>query len=82
MKELKAIVEQIEASFPWLTCTIDDGSIIAEQDYECDEETDAGDVADAARETGQVIEVHFPRLEMTEYYCHRCKYAITEFKLK
>lgn len=62
---------------------IHDNEIVFEEDYEmdCDEKTDQ-DCYETAKENGEMIIEKFPQLEISDYYCHRSKYAIVCLKLK
>lgn len=40
------------------------------------------DCCDTARENGEMIIAKFPMLEISNYYCHRSKYAIVHLKFK
>ena len=58
-------------------------TIIIEDYYEMTEyEKNSDDCCDVARENGESIIDKFPELEITEYLCHRNKYAITYLKMK
>ena len=61
--------------------SIDDDTIIVEEHWEGDCKND-DDCCDFAREIGEDILRELPYLEVTEYYCHRHKYAIVNLRLK
>lgn len=83
MKILEQIKEQIKIEFNHFKFFIDDNEIIIEEDYEIGEdEKNDDDCCDVARENGESIIEKFPTLEISNYYCHRHKYAIVVLKLR
>lgn len=81
---LNKLCDAIRAEFSWIeTCFVENDEIIVEEGYEQDEdEKNDDDCCDKARENGELIVEQFPQLEVSEYYCHRHKYAIVDLKLK
>lgn len=82
---LEEIKSKISTEFAWVcdNIFIEDGEIIIEEDYEMGEdEKNSDDCCDTARENGEMIIEKFPMLEISNYYCHRSKYAIVSLKLK
>ena len=81
---LEEIRKQIVVEFNWIyDCLIDGNEIIIEEKYEMGEdEKNSDDCCDTARENGEMIIEKFPMLELSNYYCHRNKYAIVNLKVK
>lgn len=84
--ELEGIISSILVEFDWAhNCFIfiENGEIIIEEEYEMSEsEKNSDDCCDVARENGEIIIDKFPMLEVSNYYCHRSKYAIVNLRLK
>ena len=80
---LSGILESIKREFDFIeTAFIEDNEIIVEESYDMGEdEKNDDDCCDTARENGEMIIEKFPMLEISNYYCHRHKYAIVELKL-
>lgn len=81
---LEDILSDIKNKYNWIeNAFIEDNKIIIEGSYDMgiDEKND-DDCCDVARENGELIIKDFPMLEISEYYCHRHKYAIVELKIK
>lgn len=83
---LQDIKEQIIKDFDHIYSNeieIHDNEIVFEEDYEMDvdEKTDQ-QCYEIAKENGEMIIEKFPQLEISNYYCHRSKYAIVCLKLK
>lgn len=64
------------------TVFIDNDTIICEESWEDNGCKNDDDCYDQARENGEMIIKNYPTLEISNYYCHRHKYAIVELKLK
>ena len=81
---LEEIKNKILIEFDWIyNCFIDDDEIIIEEEYEMSEdEKNSDDCCDMARENGEMIIDKFPMLEISNYYCHRSKYAIVNLRIK
>ena len=81
---LEEIKNKILIEFDWIyNCLIDDNEIIIEEEYEMSEdEKNSDDCCDVARENGEMIIDKFPMLEISNYYCHRSKYAIVNLRMK
>ena len=80
---LGEVLLNIQKEFDWIeTAFIEDNSIVVEESYDMgsDEKND-DDCYDIARENGEIIIEKFPMLEISNYYCHRHKYAIVELRL-
>jgi len=80
---LSEVLLNIKEEFDWIeTAFIEDNEIVIEESYDMgsDEKND-DDCYDKARENGELIISKFPMLEISNYYCHRHKYAIVELKL-
>lgn len=80
---LGEVLSNIKKEFDWIeTAFIEDDKIVIEESYEVgsDEKND-DDCYDKARENGEMIIEKFPMLEISNYYCHRHKYAIVELRL-
>lgn len=73
----------IKKEFDWIENSfIEDNKIIIEEEYNMSEnEKNDDDCYDKARENGEMIIKKYPMLEITNYYCHRHKYAIVELTL-
>ena len=85
MKTLEHIRQEIieQTTFSPINLMVDKDILILEEPYRQEEwEKNDDDCYDAARENGEEIVEKFPELEMTEYLCHRHKYAVTYFELK
>ena len=84
MKTLEEIQSDIKQSVDWIhDCLVKDGTLIVEESYYMSEnEKNDDDCCDNARENGEYFIDKYPQLKMTNYYCHRHKYSIVEFKLK
>ena len=81
--DLQEIRLKIQSEFNYLHVLVDADEIIIEQEYEMSEdENNSDDCCDLARETGEMLVEKFPMLEISEYYCHRYKYAIVNLKKK
>lgn len=83
---LQKIKEQILKEFNHIDpieIEIHGDEIVIEEDYEMDddEKTDQS-CYEIAKENGEMIIEKFPQLEISNYYCHRSKYAIVCLKLK
>ena len=81
---LEEIAEQIRQKYIWWSSVfVEDNKIVFEEDYEMGEdEKNDNDCCDQAQVSGQIIIADFHMLEISNYYCHRHKYAIVELKLK
>ncbi len=81
---IEEIKNKILNEFDWIyECIIDGDEIIIEEEYEMGEdEKNSDDCCDEARENGEMIIEKFPMLEISDYYCHRSKYAIVNLKIK
>jgi len=81
---LEEIKNKILIEFDWIyNCLIDNNEIIIEEEYEMSEdEKNSDDCCDVARENGEMIIDKFPMLEISNYYCHRSKYAIVNLRMK
>jgi hypothetical protein len=81
---LEEIQNKILIEFDWIyNCFIDGNEIIIEEEYEMSEdEKNSDDCCDVARENGEMIIDKFPMLEISDYYCHRSKYAIVNLRIK
>lgn len=81
---LEEIKSKILIEFDWIyNCLINDNEIIIEEEYEMSEdEKNCDDCCDVARENGEMIIEKFPMLEISNYYCHRSKYAIVNLRMK
>lgn len=82
---LEEIKTKISIEFAWISDNIfiEDNEIIIEEDYEMGEdEKNSDDCYDTARENGEMIIEKFPMLEISNYYCHRSKYAIVNLRMK
>ena len=80
---LGEVLSNIKNEFDWIeTAFIEDDKIVIEESYEMgiDEKND-DDCYDKARENGEMIIEKFTMLEISNYYCHRHKYAIVELRL-
>ena len=82
--DLEKIKIQIEKEFDWIDHSfIEEEEIVIEEYYEMSEdEKNSDDCCDQARENGKMIVERFPMLEISNYYCHRSKYAIVHFKMR
>jgi hypothetical protein len=82
MKTLEELKIEIKQEFNHFEIFIEDNEIIIEEDYEMGEdEKNDDDCCDVARENGEAIIEKFSVLEVSNYYCHRHKYAIVALKL-
>lgn len=82
METLEELKDKIKSEFNHFEIFIEDNKIIIEEDYEMGEdENNDDDCCDVARENGESIIEKFLILEISNYYCHRHKYAIVELKL-
>jgi len=82
METLEELKNKIKSEFNHFEIFIEDNEIIIEEDYEIGEdEKNDDDCCDVARENGESIIEKFPTLEISNYYCHRHKYAIVALKL-
>ena len=82
MDALEEIKNKIKIEFNYFEIFIDDNEIIVEEDYYMGEdEKNDNDCCYTARENGESIIEKFPMLEISNYYCHRHKYAIVSLKL-
>jgi hypothetical protein len=61
---------------------VEDGDIVCEEYYTDSDCKNDDDCCDKARDNGEMIIENYPMLEISNYYCHRHKYAIVELKLK
>lgn len=61
---------------------IEDGVIVCEEFWEYNGCKNDDDCYDQARENGEMVIQSYPMLEISNYYCHRHKYAIVELRLK
>ncbi len=64
------------------TVFVDDDTIICEEYWEYNGCKNDDDCCDQVRENGEMVVENFHMLEISNYWCHRHKYAIVEFKLK
>lgn len=82
--DLETLKAKIINDFMWIdNCFIENDEIIIEVDYFMSEyEKNDDDCCDIARENGETIIEKYPMLEISDYYCHRHKYAIVNLKLK
>lgn len=81
---LREILSSVKKEFDWIeTAFIEGNEIVIEESYEIrgDEKND-DDCYDKARENGEMIIEKFPMLEISDYYCHRHKYAIVKLRLR
>lgn len=81
--KLEDVLTALKFDFNWVgNAFIEGGEIIIEQDYNMGEdEKNDDDCYDVARENGEIIIEKYPSLEISNYYCHRHKYAVTCLKL-
>ena len=82
---LEEIKSKISIEFAWIcdNIFIEDDEIIIEEDYVMGEdEKNSDDCCDTARENGEMVIEKFPMLEISNYYCHRSKYAIVSLRMK
>jgi len=81
---LESIKSEIIIKYDWISSIfIEDGDLVIEEEYYMgSNEKNDDDCCDTARENGEMIIESFPMLEISNYYCHRHKYAIVELKLK
>jgi len=64
-------------------CFIEGDELIVEDEYEMTtDEKNSDDCCDIARENGEFLVEQYQMLEISDYYCHRNKYAIVKLKLK
>jgi len=81
---LERILSEISLKYDHFSSVfIEDSDLVIEEEYYMgsDEKND-DDCCDTAREIGEMIIKYYPMLEISNYYCHRHKYAIVELKLK
>lgn len=80
---IEDIKSQIEGNFYGVfECSIIDNKIVVKEDYEMEEDAkNSDDCYETARENGLIIIDFFPMLQISNYYCHRNKYAIVELEL-
>ena len=80
---LEQILSDIKKTFNWVSSAfIENGEIIIEEDYEMSDcEKNDDDCYDTARENGETIIEKFTKLEISNYYCHRHKYAIVHLRI-
>lgn len=72
----------LEYSYIFDNIFVEDGDIVCEEYYADSDCKNDDDCCDKARENGEMIIESFPMLEISNYYCHRHKYAIVELKIK
>jgi hypothetical protein len=82
--DLEEIAIEIEEKYGNIfeCVNVDNDTIICEGSFEYNGCKNDDDCCDQARENGEMIIENFPMLEISNYYCHRHKYAIVELKLK
>lgn len=82
--KLEIIKSGIILDFDWIsTIFIENNELVIEEDYEMSEdEKNSDDCYDVARENGEMVIEKYPMLEISNYYCHRNKYAIVNLKIK
>ena len=81
---LEEILSEISLKYDHFSSVfIEDGDLVIEEEYYMgsDEKND-DDCCDTAIGIGEMIIKDYPMLEISNYYCHRHKYAIVELKLK
>lgn len=82
METLEQIREKISLEFNHFVIFVEDNEIIVEEEYEMSEnEKNDDDCCDEAHDNGRMIIEKFPILEISNYYCHRHKYAIVALRL-
>jgi len=82
MSTLEELKYKIKSAFSHFEVFIEGNEIVIEEEYDMSEdEKNDDDCFDVARENGEEIIGKFPSLEMSNYYCHRHKYAIVSLRL-
>jgi hypothetical protein len=82
METLEKIKDKLNSEFSCFEIFIEHNEIIIEEQYEMGEdEKNDDDCCDEARTNGEMVIEKFPMLEISNYYCHRHKYAIVALKL-
>lgn len=82
--ELEEIASQIKLKYSDIfdNIFVEDGTIVCEEYYTDNDCKNDDDCCDKARSNGEILIEVFKMLEISDYYCHRHKYAIVELKLK